>query len=88
MIPIGLMNQGEKGEIAALRLQGARPATGAGEERAKCDCRIEDMGLRIGKEIEVLSNAGAGAVLLKVDDSRIAIDRGLAMKIMVKEVKQ
>jgi ferrous iron transport protein A len=43
------------------------------------------MGLRIGKTVEMLTNAG-GPVLLKVDESRIAVDRGLAMKIMVREV--
>jgi ferrous iron transport protein A len=43
------------------------------------------MGLRIGKIVRILNNGG-GAVLLKVDDTRIAIARGLAMKIMVREV--
>jgi ferrous iron transport protein A len=43
------------------------------------------MGLRVGKTVEMLNNAG-GPVLLRVDESRIAIARGLAMKIMVREV--
>ncbi|HYG68848.1 MAG TPA: FeoA family protein, partial [Anaeromyxobacteraceae bacterium] len=48
-----------------------------------CDGRAEDMGLRVGKQIEVLRNA-ANAVLVKVDESRIAVDRGLAMRIRVR----
>jgi ferrous iron transport protein A len=42
------------------------------------------MGLRIGKTVQMLTNGGGGPVLLKVDESRIAIARGMAMKIMVR----
>jgi ferrous iron transport protein A len=34
--------------------------------------------------VEMLNNEGRGPILLKVDESRIAIGRGMAMKIMVK----
>ena len=71
MIPVGLLGPGERGEIAAIR--------GGG----KCDCRIEDLGLRVGKWVEMLTNGG-GAVLLKVDETRLAVGRGMAMKIMVR----
>ncbi len=78
MMPLGLLSTGGKAEIMAIR------ETGAGDCTCSADCRIEDMGLRIGKTVEMLNNGG-GPVLLKVDESRIAIARGLAMKIMVKE---
>ena len=87
-IPLGLLGTGEKGEIVAIRLNKILSAGQCCTEREKCDCRVEDMGLRIGKTVEMLNNGGSGAILLKVDESRIAIDRGLAMKIMVKEVRQ
>jgi ferrous iron transport protein A len=45
------------------------------------------MGLRVGKSVEMLNNGG-GPVLVKVDESRIAVDRGMAMKIMVKEARR
>ena len=45
---------------------------------------MEDMGIRPGKEVEMLNNGGGGALLVKVDDSRIAVGRGMAMKIMVR----
>ena len=79
MIPLGLLSMGEKGEIVAVRLPSvAEPA-------CKSDCRVEDMGLRVGKSVEMLTNGGStGPLLLKVDESRIAIARGIAMKIMVR----
>ena len=64
------MSDGEVGEIVGV-------AAGA------CGSRAEDLGLRIGKRVRMLAN-GAGPVLVKVDESRIAVDRGVAMKIDVR----
>jgi ferrous iron transport protein A len=82
MIPLGLLSPGEYGEIMEIRL--TKASGPCCSERAKCDCRVEDMGLRIGKTVQMLNNGGP--ILLKLDESRIAVDRGLAMKIMIKEV--
>ncbi|HYG68336.1 MAG TPA: FeoA family protein [Anaeromyxobacteraceae bacterium] len=73
MVPLGLLGEGEVGEIVAFggRLAEAR------------DGRAEDMGLRVGKQVEMLRNA-SNAVLVKVDESRIAVDRGMAMRIRVR----
>ncbi len=73
MIPMGLLADGEMGEIVSV----------AGVPDARCATRAEDMGLRVGKRIEMLAN-GAGPVLVKVDESRIAVDRTLAMRIKVR----
>lgn len=81
MMPLGLLGQGEHGEIAALSSRKPSCCGGCTEEEG----RIEEMGLRVGKRVEMLNNGG-GPVLLRVDESRIAVDRGLAMKIMIKEV--
>ena len=77
MLPLGLLMDGETGEIVALRGGDARVGRGPGE------CRVEDMGLRIGKRVEMLTNGG-GPVLVKVDEARIAVDRGVAMRIVVR----
>ena len=45
--------------------------------------RMEDMGIRVGKNIEMLNNPGRGPLLLKVDEARIAIGRAMAMRIFV-----
>lgn len=55
------------------------------KDKEKSDVRVEDMGLRIGKTVEILNNGG-GPVLVKVDESRIAVARGIAMKIMVRRM--
>ncbi|MDD2319681.1 MAG: FeoA family protein [Geobacteraceae bacterium] len=53
------------------------------KDTLKSEVRVEDMGLRIGKNVEILNNGG-GPVLVRVDESRIAVARGIAMKIMVR----
>ncbi len=42
------------------------------------------MGIRPGKTVEMLNNEGGGALLVKVDEARIAVARAMAMKIMVR----
>lgn len=71
--PLGLLGAGEQ----ALILPGQDNFGRAGE------CRTEDMGLRAGKVVEMLANSGGGPLLLKVDESRLAIGRRMAMKILV-----
>jgi Fe2+ transport system protein FeoA len=46
--------------------------------------RIEDMGIREGKTVEMLNNEGGMSLLVRVDETRIALSRSVAMKIMVK----
>lgn len=86
-MPLGLLCPGELGEIVAIRIEKASVSGQCCKEREKCGCRVEDIGLRVGKRVEMLANSGS-PVLLRVDESRIAVDRGLAMKIMVGEVKR
>ncbi len=73
MLPLGLLNSGEKAEVVA-------------HTSGHASSRIEDMGLRTGKAIEILNNEGRGPLLIKLDESRIAICRGMAMKIMVRRI--
>jgi ferrous iron transport protein A len=83
MIPLGLLSPGENGEIIEVRTNKPHCNGLCRDEREKGDVRVEDMGLRVGKCVEMLNNGG-GPVLVKVDESRIAVDRGMAMKIMVR----
>lgn len=80
MAPLGLLSRGEQAEIVEIKEQQGC-GTGISKDQS---CHIEDLGLRAGKTIEILNNEGRGPILLKVDESRIAIGRGMAMKIMVR----
>ncbi len=76
MIPLALIGGGEKAEIIDFIKQGRGILS-----------RLRDMGFFAGKIVEVISNEGCGLMLLKVDDTRVAIGRGMAMKIMVRRLQ-
>jgi len=50
--------------------------------------RLAGMGISIGCQIEVLHNPAHGPLLLLVRDTRIALGRGEASKILVRELKR
>lgn len=70
-LPLGLLAPGETAEVVEV-------AGGHGMAS-----HLEDMGLRPGKRLEMLTNEGRGAMVVRVEETRIAIGRGLAMKVMV-----
>jgi ferrous iron transport protein A len=87
MMPLGLLGAGEAGEILEIRTPKS-PGTGTDPgAQGRCECRVEDLGIRIGRTVEMLNNGG-GPILLKVGESRLALDRSLAMKIMIREVRR
>lgn len=82
-MPLGLLSSGELGEVVEIRI--AKPPTGTPVgDAGRSELRVEDLGIRVGRTVEMLSNSGS-PILLKVDEARIALDRGLAMKIMIRE---
>ena len=92
MMTLGLVSSGEQCEIVEVRHCGGcgggchddkQTHDHAHGGKQKTATRAEDMGLRAGKRIEMLKNDG-NLLLLLVDDARIAIDRRMAMKIMVR----
>lgn len=90
MFPLGLLGSGEKAEVVDKVPVGSHALRQCHCDSAGKGCRkgstvrIEDMGIRPGKTIEMLSNEGGGALLVKVDEARIAMGRTMAMKIMVR----
>jgi ferrous iron transport protein A len=84
MAPLGLLSIGERGEI--LVIHRGRDAPTDGKNRLLC--HVEEIGLRVGKVVEMLNNEGRGTLLVKVDESRIALGRGMAMKIMVRRIAE
>lgn len=73
-----------------LTLDGAKTAerlkvvafTGGGQSKM----RLLSMGLRIGDEIEVITNIHSGQVVIAVDFKRLVLGQGLAKKIQVAPV--
>jgi len=53
---------------------------------AKSRLRLLTMGLRIGDEVEVITNLNKGQLVVAVDYKRFVLGRGLAQKIEVKTV--
>ena len=82
-MPLGLVNTGDKAEVVEVTSRGRKCLSGK-KTISQADARIEDIGIRAGKIIEMLNNEGRGPLLLKIDESRIAMARGIAMKIMVR----
>jgi ferrous iron transport protein A len=76
MVPLGLLQLGDRAEVVEI-ISGKHPCA-----------RIEDMGFRVGKTVEMLNNEGRGPLLIKVDESRLALGRGMAMKILVRRKEQ
>ena len=96
MMPLELLTPGEKGEILEIRHCGGcgggchshahHKHDGHGHQHGKATAtRAEEMGLRVGNQVEVLKNEG-NLLLLLVDESRISIDRRMARSIKVKGI--
>jgi ferrous iron transport protein A len=47
--------------------------------------RLAGMGISVGCQIEMLQNPDHGPLLVRVRDTRIALGRGEALKILVRE---
>lgn len=61
---------------------GERLVIKAFEGGANVKLRLLAMGLRIGDEIEVITNQGQGQLVVAVDFKRLALGRGLSQKIL------
>lgn len=86
MIPLGLVSSGEICEVVTVKKQNGN-CTHSSEKQGIIH-RLEELGLRPGKEVQMISNEKRGAVVIKLDNSRIALGRGMAMKIFVRRIAQ
>ena len=53
----------------------------------KSRLRLLSMGLRIGDELEVVTNHGQGQLVVAVDFQRYVFGRGMSQKIIVRQVE-
>lgn len=70
MMPLGLAQVGETGTITKI--------TGKDEVRQ----HLAELGFVVGAEVSIVSELG-GNMILSVKDSRIALDKTMAMRIMI-----
>ena len=71
-VPLTFLAEGQEGEIIELR--GGRGMTQ----------RLTEMGFTPSTKVKVVVSNPGGTVLIGVRDTKIALGRGIAMKIMVK----
>lgn len=72
LMPLSFAQEGELGIVQEFM-------GGAGAQ-----LRLATIGLRKGDEVEVITNSGAGQLVVAVNGTRLALGRGIAKKIMVK----
>ena len=70
MMPLGMANVGDTVTI--------RKITGKDEVRQ----HLAELGFVVGEEVRVVSELG-GNLILSIKDSRVALDKTMAMRVMV-----
>ena len=70
-MPLAFLDEGESGRVVEVR-------AGRGLTR-----RLLAMGIAPGMKVRVLKSSGPGPILIEVGQTRIALGRGIAMKIIV-----
>ena len=70
MMPLGMASVGDTNTIVKI--------TGRDEVRQ----HLAELGFVVGEEVTVVSELG-GNMILSIKDSRVALDRTMAMRIMV-----
>lgn len=91
MIPLYQLREGERAQIMEIhRGKTCRECQEPRKRRffsrmnlSRPVGRFEELGIRIGKTIEIVQKRRHGPILVKIDDSRFAIGRHMADKIMV-----
>ncbi|HAJ27424.1 MAG TPA: ferrous iron transport protein A [Syntrophus sp. (in: bacteria)] len=82
MLPLSLLKEGEIAEIINFS-----PGGDLGSKNPGYQEHLQDMGLRPGQRVEMIKNQGWGPLLLRVDEMRIALGQGLAVKIRIRRIE-
>ncbi|MCD6125959.1 MAG: ferrous iron transport protein A [Thaumarchaeota archaeon] len=72
LIPLAFLSEGQVGTVVEIR---------AGRGLTE---RLLAMGIVPGAKIRVLKSSGPGPILVEIGQTRIALGRGVAMKVMVR----
>lgn len=78
------MPAADNGDISLSTLKNGTRAEVSGIcAGCKARSRLASLGLMPGSILEVVANSGIGPLLLSVGESRIMVERGIAMKVVV-----
>ncbi len=94
MVPLLDLNEGEFGEVVEISIDsehsghGRHRLKGHGKRHKRCCERVcpYDLGIRIGKVVTLLQKPWKGSMLVKIGDSRFAIDREMAERIKIRHL--
>lgn len=75
-LPLAFLPEGASGTV--LKVLGGKGASG----------HLEEMGFAPSAMVKVLKSCQSGAILVLVKNSRVALGRGMAMKILVKSIEE
>ena len=75
MMPLTMLNPGESASIVRV---------GGNEETKRF---LENLGFVAGSEVKVISS-NEGNIIAQIKESRVAVSKGIANKIMVKEERE
>ena len=76
--PLAFLKEGDSADIVEFLIN---PES----KYAESLYRLDEMGIRPGKTIQMLNNSNGHSILVKIDNSRLAISRQVAMKIYVRK---
>lgn len=93
LIPLGLLSEGEKGVVCKIGY-GHNPngrsdcCGGYGHRHRTCGAkRAVELGFRTGQIVEMKINRPGQPIVVAIENSQIALGRGIAMKILVQRQK-
>ena len=75
-MPIGYANQGEVFKIREI--VGGRGIS----------VRLSEIGVYPGSTVKIISNQGTGPIVIGIGDAKVALGRGMAMKIIGEPIKK
>lgn len=84
MCPLGLINVGETCEVVRVKTCKKKNKKLIKSSKSNILNRLEELGLREGCNLEMLNNNSDNSILVKIDNSRIALPHKVSMKIFVR----
>ena len=85
MMPLSQMKEGMTGKIAGIQNESCHHQGQQRDENHHHGAiRLKEMGFYEGQQITVAQNRGKGPLVIKLQDSRMVLGRGLAMKILIR----